>query len=891
MLFKCKMCGGDLEIIEGETIAVCQCCGSRQTLPKLTDDKKRNMYDRANHFRRNNEYDKAMSIYETILNEDTTDAESYWSLVLCKYGIEYVEDPKTNQRIPTCNRTLYTSVFADENYKAAIEYADSAQREIYEAEAGMIDSIQKGILEISRKEEPFDIFICYKETDASGRRTPDSVVAQEMYYALTQEGYKVFFSRITLENKLGTAYEPYIFAALNSAKVMVVVSTKKEHVNAVWVQNEWSRFLNLIEKGADKTLIPAYRDMDPYDLPEEFSHLQALDMSKLGFMQDLIHGIKKMIPQNGRSESVHEESPVSSVTNTAPLLERAFLFLEDENWESADTYCEKVLDIEPKNARAYLGKLLAELHVSKEEDLAYYEVAFDNSNQYQKVIRFADEELRKTVEEYASIVNNRIEQERLEGIYQEAVAIMDLASDEKQFRKASNLFRSIPGFRDADELGKQCFDKAEEHRKDEILRRAVLLADHGDIKSLTQAARELQSISGWREADEKVQNYMSKVEEIKAEQERKRLEEERQEELARIAAIKRERRKKIFSALATIVIIAGIAFAYQWTNVIYPTQQYDKAMDLIAEKNYEEAYAILDELGDFKDAAGQIPLSEYKRAIELIDEGKYEEGYAILTKLEDFNDAKERIQSSQYERALAYVDSSDYEAAYLLFQNLGDYKDCISQMDWLTTKDPRLPLKMTEEGDIVYFGSYEQNNDKSDGKEPIEWIVLKKESDKVLLLSEKGLVSRPYHKDNVERTWKNCSLRKWLKRSFIKTAFTEEEKKYIVPTKVSYEASKYQDDEVTDRVFILSMSETYEYHLSNVDRKEKATEYAIAKGAYVSESTGCSVWWVRSPSGYSVSSYGAMNKSGNPLNDKTVTVRPAMWVSLEDVVQETEEAE
>ncbi len=850
MLFKCKMCGGDLEIIEGETIAVCQCCGSRQTLPKLTDDKKRNMYDRANHFRRNNEYDKAMSIYETILNEDTTDAESYWSLVLCKYGIEYVEDPKTNQRIPTCNRTLYTSVFADENYKAAIEYADSAQREIYEAEAGMIDSIQKGILEISRKEEPFDIFICYKETDASGRRTPDSVVAQEMYYELTQEGYKVFFSRITLENKLGTAYEPYIFAALNSAKVMVVVSTKKEHVNAVWVQNEWSRFLNLIEKGADKTLIPAYRDMDPYDLPEEFSHLQALDMSKLGFMQDLIHGIKKMIPQNGRSESVHEESPVSSVTNTAPLLERAFLFLEDENWESADTYCEKVLDIEPKNARAYLGKLLAELHVSKEEDLAYYEVAFDNSNQYQKVIRFADEELRKTVEEYASIVNNRIEQERLEGIYQEAVAIMDLASDEKQFRKASNLFRSIPGFRDADELGKQCFDKAEEHRKDEILRRAVLLADHGDIKSLTQAARELQSISGWREADEKVQNYMSKVEEIKAEQERKRLEEERQEELARIAAIKRERRKKIFSALATIVIIAGIAFAYQWTNVIYPTQQYDKAMDLIAEKNYEEAYAILDELGDFKDAAEQIPLSEYNRGLELAAEGNYEE-------------------------------------AYFLFQKLGDYKDCTSLMEELAEKEPRVLFKTTEVGDVLEFGSYEQDNDTSNGQEPIEWIVFQKEEDKVLLLSKKCLDCRPYNKELKKVTWKGCTLRKWLNRKFLNTAFSENEKEYIIPSEVVYGSSK-RDATVKDQIFLLNKRQVGLYKNEN---QAKATAYAVAKGAYVSETTGYSIWWVCSPSGYYTNSYGSMSSSSRPLNDETIGVRPAMWVSLEDVVQETEEAE
>ena len=293
-VFKCKMCGGNLEVQEGMTVCECEYCGTQQTLPKLDDERKINLYDRANHFRRNNEYDKASNIYEQILNEDNSDAEAYWSLVLCKYGIEYVEDPSSHKRIPTVNRAQFTSIFDDDNYKSAIKYADSSQRVIYENEAKAINEIQKGILSISSKEDPFDVFICYKETDNNGRRTPDSVLANELYHQLTQEGFRVFFARITLEDKLGSAYEPYIFAALNSAKMMVVLGTKPEYFNAVWVKNEWSRFLALIKQGQKKILIPAYKDMDPYDLPEEFSHLQAQDMSKLGFMQDLIRGIKKI---------------------------------------------------------------------------------------------------------------------------------------------------------------------------------------------------------------------------------------------------------------------------------------------------------------------------------------------------------------------------------------------------------------------------------------------------------------------------------------------------------------------------------------------------------------------------------------------------------------------
>lgn len=306
--FKCKMCGGDLAFEQGSTIAECPYCGTTQTLPKLDDDKRANLYDRANHFRRQNEFDKAMAIYEQVLAEDRTDAEAYWSLVLCRYGIEYVEDPASHKRVPTVNRVQYALILADEDYKSALQYADTAQRSVYEAEANAIAEIQKGILDISRKEAPFDVFICYKETDANGRRTPDSVLANDMYHQLTKEGFKVFFSRITLEDKIGTAYEPYIFAALNSAKVMVVLGTKPEYFNAVWVKNEWSRYLALIRNGADKTLVPAYRDMDPYDLPEEFAHLQAQDMGKLGFMQDLIRGIMKILNRDYTGQDNHKEN-------------------------------------------------------------------------------------------------------------------------------------------------------------------------------------------------------------------------------------------------------------------------------------------------------------------------------------------------------------------------------------------------------------------------------------------------------------------------------------------------------------------------------------------------------------------------------------------------------
>ena len=463
-VFKCKMCGGNVEFEQGATVGVCEACGTKQTLPRLDDERRANLYDRANHFRRNNEFDKAAALYEQLLNEGSADAEAYWSLLLCRYGVEYVEDPATRKRVPTVNRAQFTSIFDDDNYKSALQYADIYQRAIYVEEAAKINEIQKGILAISQREEPFDVFICYKETDQNGRRTPDSVLAGDLYNELTSDGFKVFFSRITLEDKLGTAYEPYIFAALNSAKVMVVLGTKSEYFNAPWVKNEWSRYLTLVkESGGKKVLIPAYRDMDPYDLPEEFSHLQAQDMSRLGFMQDLTRGIRKIIDAQRPKTAVRETVVVSAAgpANAAPLLKRAFMFLGDGDWRMADEFCEQVLNLEPENAEAYLGKLMAGRRVRRREELGECDRSFAGDPNYQKAVYFGGEPMRNELDGYLSEIEANAEKRR-EKQYGEAVALMNAADNKFKFISAAGAFKKIPGYRDADALAELCLKRADE---------------------------------------------------------------------------------------------------------------------------------------------------------------------------------------------------------------------------------------------------------------------------------------------------------------------------------------------------------------------------------------------------------------------------------------------
>ena len=294
----CKRCGGVLEIIGKGSIAKCKYCGSQQTIPRLLDDKILALYERAGHLRRNSEYDRALEIYENILNETPDDAEAYWSIILCRYGLVYVEDPKTKRRLPTITRIQNTSLLADEDYKAALKYADSEQKKLYEEEAREIERIRERFLTISREEKPYDVFICYKDKDEKGHATEDSVIAMEIYNRLHREGLNVFFAHITLDDKLGHEYEPYIFAALNSAKVMIVLGTRPEYFTAPWLKNEWSRFISLIKAGEKKTLISAFKNMDGGDLPDELK-LQAQDMTKMGFLENLVYVTNREIERNG----------------------------------------------------------------------------------------------------------------------------------------------------------------------------------------------------------------------------------------------------------------------------------------------------------------------------------------------------------------------------------------------------------------------------------------------------------------------------------------------------------------------------------------------------------------------------------------------------------------
>lgn len=477
-VYKCKMCGGSLEPAQSETVCRCGYCGTVQTLPQTDNEKLRQLFDRANSFRLNNDFDSAAMVYENIITEYPEEAEAHWGICLCRYGIEYVKDPRTGKRIATCHRTQFRPILEDPDFAMAVRYADGAAESVYREEAAYINAVQQKLLEISRKEEPYDIFICYKETDNIGNRTTDSVIAQNIYEALTDRNYRVFFSRITLEDKLGKEYEPYIFSALNSARIMLVVGTKPENFNSVWVKNEWGRYLALSECDDNKNIIPCYRDMNPYELPKELQPLQSQDVSKVGYMQDLIRGIEKIIG----SES--SDVPEGAVFSSDSFVQRAMLFLEDGEFEQAEQYCEKALDADPRNAEAYLGRLLAELKLTDENQLMDVRRPIGRNDSYEKAYRFADDELKKRLSVYE--MNSR---------FQYASSMMESKASHSSLIKAISIFETLGDYSGAAEKKNQAVRMLRETEDSDYLEAKALIENPADGGSYIKAKKILEEMT------------------------------------------------------------------------------------------------------------------------------------------------------------------------------------------------------------------------------------------------------------------------------------------------------------------------------------------------------------------------------------------------------------
>jgi hypothetical protein len=391
---------------------ICECCGAYLTDHKdkwvcehcLTEYKKsfvesdevQRLLNDANKTRMANKFIDAKNEYSAILDKYPDAVDAYWGRLLSELGIEYV---KSDEDIyyPSCHRLTFSNIFKEDDYKQVMALADDDSKQWYEDKAQQIENIRIELMNLTKNFDPFDVFISYKESD-KGNVTQDSQYVTDLYHKLTQMGYKVFLSRITLGQIAGEKYEPFIYSAIATSQVMITFSSDKSYLEATWVKNEWSRYLELIKKGQKKkgSLIPIYFKMDPYDLPIEFSGIQGFDYADLEILRKLETAISKIISKKGnryietkyfKKREISEikdfkvddsfipslkkrrlgeglESKELSI-NEEKTLDNGYNFLDNMLFDAALVQFNRIIKRNDTNYKAFFGRILATLNINE----------------------------------------------------------------------------------------------------------------------------------------------------------------------------------------------------------------------------------------------------------------------------------------------------------------------------------------------------------------------------------------------------------------------------------------------------------------------------------------------------------------------------------------------
>ena len=609
-MYSCKMCGVGLERKKGVSMEKCPYCGMINTVPKPGNMWQENWFDKANFYRRQHDYARAIDLYNRIIADDELQAQAYWEKFLCKYGVEYISDLSTGACVPVCNLIRNTVVFEDEDYKAALRYSEPELQKVYEKEAKELVMLQQQLRAVAENEDDYDIYICYREKDQDKNPTKDAEVAEELYQYLRGNGFDVYLDAECKTQHSDT--KAYRLRALSQATVMLAVGVGRESFEDPEVYSQCRLWQEERGEDADKTLILAYRDMDRYQIPDDFMHLRAKDMNKLSFMQNLLSELKLLCEskeEKKEEEKDKEESPQGNISAES-LTERAMLCLEDSEFDKADELLELALNSKAKYAPAYAGKLMVKLRCTAEADLMDNKIPLEQYKEYNRILRFGDEAIRNRFEEYNRQIiqrNTTVEQSAKELLYNRAKNMMDKSENEQEYLDAARVFNELGEFENAKDMYSQCMQLAAQENLyqeacrllhnnsyDEAENRFVRLGDYRDAAQMAgncQKEKQFQqglSLLGNRQYDEaakvfedlgEYKNATEQVKRCKERVDRETLVAQKNEKKSALQAKKEEIKRQIREQ--------GV-FDGKRTRELYG--QLDEVEDQIRDLNNEQIY-------------------------------------------------------------------------------------------------------------------------------------------------------------------------------------------------------------------------------------------------------------------------------------------------------------
>lgn len=313
---QCTCCGYMLTFPEDAAVRICPACATPNARP-VVEDNALDMLRHAIRQRLGCDFANAERSYQQVLLDYPDAHEALWGRLLCHYGVEYVEDPATHQLMPTVHTVRRKPLQTQPEFRDACAFAPDDVRARYEQEAAYIDDAQAAIRLAAKSCPPYDVFLCHKTTKpGTVEKTEDYHRAFQLYAYLEKQGLRPFFAPESLVGLAGADYEAGIYHAIDTAKVMLVLCSQKDYLTSAWVRSEWSRYIERIDEGADKTLIPLlYDHFNPMQLPAEFRfrRIQGFPMGELTSTEKLMKMLR---------EKVDVPAPEKVAAPTPPAVEQ-----------------------------------------------------------------------------------------------------------------------------------------------------------------------------------------------------------------------------------------------------------------------------------------------------------------------------------------------------------------------------------------------------------------------------------------------------------------------------------------------------------------------------------------------------------------------------------------
>ena len=490
------------------------------------------------------------------------------------------------------------------------------------------------------------------------------------------------------------------------------------------------------------------------------------------------------------------------VTSLAPALQTAFHYLSEGNWRNASDCFDLALKQSPLDPYACLGKAMAAAYLKTPEELNFCTGEILENPFFSAALKYAEGELKDAL----TLLVVRLNQERQRTITQ--TPAIELSAEWK--------------------------------------------TDSVQNAEAAEAEREDAARANWNEAD-----YEKRQEGGDNASSDGTAADETAGETVVLFSGKKKRKAKIIAAVvaAVVVLIVGSGCAVYF--YLLPVMKYNKAVDLINAKQYDEGLALFEELGDFSDAPTQYKTGLYVKALNYLANNEFEKSQEILEELGDFKDAQELIGTIGARRVTQEIKA----------------------------------IAAAQVGDVVTFGKFETDGNTANGDEELNWIVLNNRDDLVTLITEESIAAMRYNFNASPTNWADCSLRTWLNGTFYTAAFELSEADFIcknyITTPTNPDFPSPSGDATVDKVYLLSLNETLNYFRTMTERKLRCTPASYPM-TYTDGNDYC-CWWLRTPGARLESAIGVdttgqiMTVGYDCYQNEQIGVRPVVVVDISAV--------